>query len=253
MADKLERELVKYLSEAHAMEKQALLLLDRGADIVGDEEIARIYRAHRLQTQEHERYIAERLQAHGESPSKTKDMAMQAGALGISLVAQAAPDTPVRLATTAFAFEHMEIAAYRMIERLARRAGDEETVAAVSRILEEEEAAAELVAGTIDRTLELVLGEPPRSPVPPVTPLGKPSEREPQPAEHEGPQSYKDVPADEPVSQPPHIDTPTERGHSVTSPEPGHPVGETTPYGDGIPSPEHPERVGSTAAEKDSA
>jgi hypothetical protein len=43
------------------------------------------------------------------------------------------------------------------------------------RILEEE--AAELVAGTFDRALEIALGEPGRSPLTPVTPLGKPSDR----------------------------------------------------------------------------
>jgi ferritin-like metal-binding protein YciE len=231
MAKNLERELVKYLSEAHAMEKQALQLLDKGADMVGDEEVARIFRAHRLQTQEHERYVAERLQAHGETPSKAKDLGMQAGALGIGLIAQAAPDTPVRLATTAFAFENLEIAAYRLIEGIAARAGDEGTVAVARRIREQEEAAAELVAGTFDRALELALGEPARSPLPPLTPLGKPSEREQAATEHEGPQSFKDHSPDEPVSQPPHIDTPTERDEHFASPGVGHPAGATRPYG----------------------
>ena len=95
MAENAQQELVKYLSEAHAMEKQAALLLSRGAEIVGDDEIAAIFRAHELQTEEHARYVAERLEAHGESPSKLKDVAMQAGALGLGLTAQAAPDTPV--------------------------------------------------------------------------------------------------------------------------------------------------------------
>lgn len=202
MTEDLEQQLIKYLSEAHAMEKQALTLLQKGADIVGDEEVARIYRAHRLQTQEHERYVAERLEAHGESPSKLEDVALQAGALAIGLFAQAAPDTPMRLATTAFAFENLEIAVYRLLERLAGKAGDAETVSVVQRILEQEEAAAELVAGTFDRTLELTLGEPARSPLPGVTPIGKPSERRPMETEHRGPQSYKDKPSDEPVAEP---------------------------------------------------
>src|SRR5437763_12516430 len=115
MAENAEQQLVSYLSEAHAMEKQALLLLSRGAEIVGDEEVARIFRAHELQTQEHARYVGERLEAHGESASKVKDLAMEAGALGIGIAVQAAPDTPIRLATAAFAFEHVEIAAYRLL------------------------------------------------------------------------------------------------------------------------------------------
>src|SRR5881275_1634026 len=107
MADNVEHELVRYLGEAHAMEKQALLLLRRGAEIIGDEEIARIFRAHELQTHEHVRYVAERLEAHGQSPSKVKDLTMQAGALFIGAAAQAAPDTPIRLASTAFALGNL--------------------------------------------------------------------------------------------------------------------------------------------------
>jgi hypothetical protein len=44
---------------------------------------------------------------------------------------------------------------------------------AMEKILEQEEAAAELVAGTFDRSLEMPMGETPRSPVPSLTPLGK--------------------------------------------------------------------------------
>jgi ferritin-like metal-binding protein YciE len=225
MAATAQQELVKYLTEAHAMEKQAEALLKHGAEIVGDDEIARIFRAHELQTQEHGRYIAERLEAHGESPSKLKDAAMQAGALGIGMVAQASPDTPIRLATVAFAFENLEIAAYRLLRDLARRANDVETVSVVERILEQEEAAAQLVAGCFPRMLELALGEPATSPIPPVTPLGKPSER--QLDGHQGPQSFKEAPADQSVQQPPHIYSETER---PPVPEPGYPADQVAPY-----------------------
>lgn len=177
MSEDIHSQLIKYLKSAHGMEKQAEKLLAKGRKIAGDDEIAAIYRAHHMQTAEHVRYIAERLEAHGAEPSKTQDVAMQAGALAIGAVAHAAPDTPVKLATTAFAFENFEIASYRMLRRVAERAGDQDTVAVVDRILEEEEAAAELVAGTFDRALEVALGEQPQSPVISVTPIGKPSER----------------------------------------------------------------------------
>jgi Domain of unknown function (DUF892) len=128
----------------------------------------------------------------------------------------------------AYAFENLEIANYGILRRLAERAGDTETVAVVDRILEQEEAAAELVRGTFDRVVELALGEAPRSPLPGVTPLGKPSEREPQPYEHGGPQDHKDKPADASLGQPAHVSSPTEGDH-LASPDPGHPVGKTSP------------------------
>lgn len=227
MANSVEQELVKHLTNAHAMEKQAVLLLERGTGIAGDGDIASIYRAHLIQTREHERYVAERLEAHGASPSTAKDVALQAGALGIGLLAQASPDTPVTLASTAFAFENLEVASYRLLHSLAERAEDAETVSVVERILEQEEAAAELVAGTFDRALELTLGEPATSPLIPVTPIGKPSERSPgDTAEFPDPQKAEQRPTDEPVSQPPHVDSPTER---LPSPEPGHPAGDVQP------------------------
>ena len=179
MSGNIEQQLIKHLKAAHGIEKQAATLLEKGSRIAGDNEIGAIYRAHLLQTHEHERYIAERLQAHGAEPSKTRDVAMKAGALAIGAVAHAAPDTPLKLATTAFAFENFEVATYRVLRQLAERAGDHETVSVVDRILEQEEAAAELVAGTFARALDLALGEPPTSPLIPVTPIGKPSEREP--------------------------------------------------------------------------
>ena len=180
MATEPAQQLVKHLTDAHALEQQAITLLEQGSSIAGDEEIARIYRAHLIQTREHERYVAERLEALGESPGKLKDVAMKAVAFGIGAAAGALPDTPLKLAATAFAFENLEVATYRILRDLAERARDGESLALAERTLEQEEAAAELVAGTFARALDLALGEPPTSPLIPVTPIGKPSEREPE-------------------------------------------------------------------------
>ena len=177
MATSAQEQLVKYLTDAHAMEEQSVQLLEKGSSIAGDEEIARVYRAHLMQSQEHREHILKRLEAHGERPSRAKDTAMKVAALGTGGAALAAPDTPVKLSAAAYAFENLEIASYRLLRGLAERAGDTETVSVVDRILEQEEAAAELVAGTFDRALEVTLGEPAESPVTPVTPIGKPSER----------------------------------------------------------------------------
>jgi len=177
VATAAQEQLVKHLVNAHAMEEQSLELLDKGASIAEDEEIGRIYRAHHMQTKEHIEHILKRLEAHGESPSKVKDAAMRVGALGVGGVAAASPNTPVTLAAAAYAYESLEVASYRMLRSLAERANDPETVAAVERILEQEEAAVELVGGTFDRVLDLSLGQPAVSPVTPVTPIGKPSDR----------------------------------------------------------------------------
>jgi ferritin-like metal-binding protein YciE len=218
MSTDLEAQLVRGLTNAHAMEEQAIRLLDAATKVAGDQEIAAIYRAHLLQTREHARYVAERLAAHGQQPSRVRDGAMQAAAVGLAVITKAMPDTPVRLAATAFAFENHEIATYRLLGGLARRAGDHETEAVAARILEQEEAAAELVSGTFERALEVTLGEPATSPLPGVTPIGKPSEREPTPGTgHPGPQQAHETPADEPIH-----DTTLGRDHvGLPQPPPG--------------------------------
>lgn len=149
----LQEQLVKYLADAHALEEQALQQLDKARRIAGDDEIARIYDRHLRETEAHERLIRQRLEAHGEKPSKVKDMAMKAGALGTGMAAQSAPDTPSKLAAHAFAFEHFEIASYRMLEAVAKRADDPETAAIAEQIRRQEEETAEKIAGIFERAV----------------------------------------------------------------------------------------------------
>ena len=62
-------------------------------------------------------------------------------------VAKAAPDTTGKLAIQAYAFEHLEIASYRMLRVVAERAGDQETARVAEQILaQEQEAASKLDA-----------------------------------------------------------------------------------------------------------
>ena len=65
-------------------------------------------------------------------------------------------------------------------------------------------------------------------------------------------QDYKDKPADASLGQPPHLSIPSE-GEHLASPEPGHPAGDTAPYGGEVPDPEHPETIGGTQPEQDRA
>jgi ferritin-like metal-binding protein YciE len=156
-ADDIHKELVKYLRDAHALEAQALQLLETGPQIAGFDELAEVFHEHLEQTREHQRLIDERLAAHGSGPSRFQSGAMRAGALNIGMFFKAQPDTPAKLAGFAYAFEALETGAYQLLSRVARRAGDEETAEVAERILAEEQAAAERVAGTWDAAAELAL------------------------------------------------------------------------------------------------
>jgi hypothetical protein len=70
--------------------------------------------------------------------------------------------------------------------------------------------------------------------------------------EKERPQEQERTP-DEPVSQPEHVDTPTE-GQHLAPPEPGHPAGETQPQ-EGVPERvhEHPEDIAETPSDEEGA
>jgi ferritin-like metal-binding protein YciE len=81
------------------------------------------------------------------------------GALNWGAFFAAQPDTPVKLAGFSYAFEHLEIAAYELLGRIAGRAGDTETEAVSQRVLQQERAAAALIHDLFPAALEAALHE----------------------------------------------------------------------------------------------
>jgi ferritin-like metal-binding protein YciE len=158
-ADHVAEDLVKYLRDAHALEAQALQLLETGPRIAEFEALSELFREHLEQTREHQRLVQERLSAHGARPSRFQAGAMRLGALNMGTFFKAQPDTPAKLAGFAYAFEALEVGAYELLMRVARRAGDEETATIAERILAEERTAAERIAATWDMAAELALRE----------------------------------------------------------------------------------------------
>ena len=150
-------ELVKYLADAHAIEAQAIQLLHRGSAIAGESELAKVFSDHLDETRSQQAAVKGRLEAHGSSPSKLKDAVMRVGALNWGAFFAAQPDTHAKLAGFAFAFEHLEIGGYAQLKRVADRAGDDETVRVVERILAEEHAAAAAIRGQFERALDASL------------------------------------------------------------------------------------------------
>jgi ferritin-like metal-binding protein YciE len=157
--DDLQTQLDKYLADAHAIEAQALELLEKGPQLAGTGELATAFDDHRLETQEHQRLVEARLESRGDAPSKVKDAALRLGALNWGGFFQAQPDTPAKLAAFAFAFEHLEIGSYEMLRRVAARAGDEETVRIADGILAQENAAADRIHAQFPVALDASLHE----------------------------------------------------------------------------------------------
>jgi ferritin-like metal-binding protein YciE len=155
--DDLGEQLDKYLADAHALEQQAIQLLSKGGDLAGSAELASAYEEHLAETEEHRRLIDERLQARGAKPSRLKDAALRVGALNWGAFFAAQPDTPAKLCGFAYAFEHLEIAGYELLRRVADRAGDTEAAQIAGRILGEERGAAARLRSLFPQALDASL------------------------------------------------------------------------------------------------
>jgi ferritin-like metal-binding protein YciE len=153
----LPKEVVAYLQDAHAIETQALQFLKIAPGLAAADALAEALREHASETEVHRRLVEERLEAHDARASRLQDTALRVGGLNVAGFFAAQPDTPIKVAGFAFAFEHLEIAAYELLGHVADRAGDPDTVAMTRRIAEEEGAAADRIASTWDVAMDAAL------------------------------------------------------------------------------------------------
>ncbi|HEV2753909.1 MAG TPA: DUF892 family protein [Solirubrobacteraceae bacterium] len=156
-AGTIEEQLVSYLTDAHSIEQQAIAQLRAAPDIAGEPLLAAALRDHLAESEEQQRLVGERLEAHGGSPSKLKEAVMGVTGPGFVLFAKSQPDTPGKLATHSLSYEHLELASYELLGRVAGRAGDEQTVAGARRIRDEEAAMAARIEALFDATAEASL------------------------------------------------------------------------------------------------
>jgi len=161
MADtKLQRKLVDYVQDAHAMEQTVSTMLDSMISTTDDPEITEMLKQHKRQTQEHERRLRERLDAMGAGTSATRSVGGLGAALFKGVGDVARTDKPAKNARDGFMTEHMEIAAYELLERLAKKAGDEQTAEVARLNRADEQAMAKKIESNWDKVLDLTLATP---------------------------------------------------------------------------------------------
>jgi ferritin-like metal-binding protein YciE len=153
----LGEQLVRYLQDAHAIESQALQLLSAAPALAGDGDLRKAFEEHLEETRAQQAAVEARLSAHGARPSRFKSVLLRVGGLNLGGFFGAQPDTPLKLAGFAFAFEHLEVAAYEELRRVAERAGDEETARLAERIAREERAAAAAVRSCFEEAVDAAL------------------------------------------------------------------------------------------------
>jgi ferritin-like metal-binding protein YciE len=152
-------ELVKHIDEAHAMEQNVLRMLDGMISTTDDPDILRELEHHKVETEGHAEQMKTRLAAHGATPSMVKQAGGILGAFAKMPLDMVRGDKAGRNARDGYATEHMEIASYELLKRIAQRADDEATVAACDEIIAQERAFAETISANWDRFAELSLLE----------------------------------------------------------------------------------------------
>jgi ferritin-like metal-binding protein YciE len=158
-SQELKDQLIKHIDEALAMEQNVLRMLDGMISTTEDEEIRSELRHHKLETEQHAERLEERLAAHEASPSTVREAAGIMNALMKSVVDMARSEKAGRNARDGYATEHLEIASYQLLERVAQAAGDEETAEVARKNRKDEEAMAKKIEANWDKFAELSLQE----------------------------------------------------------------------------------------------
>jgi ferritin-like metal-binding protein YciE len=135
-------QLVKHIDEAIAMEESVKRLLDGMIQTTDDPQVIDLLEHHKLETEQHSQRLRRRLSAHGASPSMVREATGILGALAKLPLDMVRGEKAGRNARDGYATEHMEIAAYQLLERIAKKAGDEETAEVARQNRAEDEAMA---------------------------------------------------------------------------------------------------------------
>jgi ferritin-like metal-binding protein YciE len=158
MAD-LQKQVVKYLTDAHAMEQMSLASL-KGLIATSDDPVFKDHFEHHLRdTEQQIDRIRRRLEALGESPSAMKDMGAKLPTMAKGIVDAARDDNAGKNLRDFYANEHLEVAAYELLQRVAQRAGDADTASLAREICSEERSEGQWAESQWDRAAELSLRE----------------------------------------------------------------------------------------------
>lgn len=157
--DRLPDHVREHLAEAHALVCQGIKLYERAESIAKHSLLVGVYDRMLATSRRQAESLRERLESMGSQPSSVEDVALKLGALNWSVFFQAQADTPGKLLAFSYAVEHLEIAGFELLQRTARRAGDEATAQLCLRILDEKRAAARELADHVDVSLQVTLDE----------------------------------------------------------------------------------------------
>jgi len=141
----LRDKLTSYISDALALEQNVEQMLSGMISTTEDPTMRQRLEQHQEETRAQQARLRERLESHGESASAMKEMAAKAGAAMKGVLDMGRGDKAGKNARDGYATEHLEIAAYQLLERVAIIAGDEATAEVARQNRAEEEAMARFI------------------------------------------------------------------------------------------------------------
>jgi ferritin-like metal-binding protein YciE len=160
MAEKdINEQLNKHIDEAYAMEQNVLRMLDSMIGAAEDPQVRQDLQHHKHETEQQAQRLKSRLEARGASPSMVREAGGVMAALMKGVVDMVRGEKAGRIARDGYATEHLEIASYQLLERVAQRANDAETAAVARQNRSEEEAMARKIDAHWDKFAALSLQE----------------------------------------------------------------------------------------------
>lgn len=155
MASSAQDIYVTGLKNAHALEMQAVQLLERQVERIENyPEMAARLKSHIEESRVQAERLQQILERHGTSHSALKDFGT--GLMGnLAAMAHAPMQDEILKNTFAnYAFEHFEIASYRGLIEMAQAAGDQEGIGLLKQSMEEEVKMAEFVGQNLPQTVQ---------------------------------------------------------------------------------------------------
>lgn len=141
---KAEDNLMAWLRDAHAMEKQAETMLSSMAGRIENyPDLKARLETHLRETERQAQMLESCITRRGGDTSTMKDLMGKFVAMGQGLSGAFVDDEVVKGSMASYTFEQMEIASYKVLIAAAEALGDAETAAVCQRILQEEIAMAD--------------------------------------------------------------------------------------------------------------
>jgi ferritin-like metal-binding protein YciE len=155
--EQLRNHLRRHLREAHALEIQSANLIQKAKETANDPLFTEVCNQHFEHSRKHAKMLKERLDFLGAKPRKIEDRAPGFGGWNWNFFSKWHSDRPAKIAGFAYAHEHLKTAGYALLVRTAKRACDTDTEELCLRLMIDQRAMANRVAGTFDSVVQTTL------------------------------------------------------------------------------------------------